>query len=147
VTAPRPTQSDPAAESAGLPVPEPAPEPGEPPAWLTVPEAAERLGVRITRVHQLVGEGVLLGVRRDGVLLLPADLVPAPADPAEGPNGVHANFARHLGGVLNLLRDARYSPDEALTWLYTPDDSLPGTPAAALRTRPTEVKRRAQALF
>jgi hypothetical protein len=120
--------------------------PGEPPVWLTVPEAAERLGVRITRVHQLVGDGALLGVRRDGVLLLPADLVPTAADPAEGPNGVHANFARHLTGVLNLLRDARFSPEESITWLYTPDDSLPGTPAENLRTRPTEVKRRAQAL-
>ena len=32
-------------------------------------------------------------------------------------------------------------------WAFTPDDSLPGTPAAALaENRGTEVKRRAQAL-
>ena len=41
----------------------------------------------------------------------------------------------------------RYSDEEALSWLYTPDDSLPGTPVQALaENRGTEVKRRAQAL-
>ena len=34
-----------------------------------------------------------------------------------------------------------------MRWLFTPDDSLPGTPADALRAgRKTEVRRRAQAL-
>ncbi|CAM5372847.1 DNA-binding protein OS=Streptomyces cyaneofuscatus OX=66883 GN=G3I52_17875 PE=4 SV=1 [Streptomyces cyaneofuscatus] len=34
-----------------------------------------------------------------------------------------------------------------LEWLFTPDPSLPGTPAQALsENRGTEVKRRAQAL-
>jgi hypothetical protein len=46
-----------------------------------------------------------------------------------------------------VLRDAGYSAEAALTWLYTPDDTLPeGSPAAALAQRPTEVKRRSQAL-
>ena len=53
----------------------------------------------------------------------------------------------HLPGVLTLLRDAGYNDAEALRWLYSPDDSLPGTPAAALNgDGVTEVKRRAQAL-
>jgi len=52
-----------------------------------------------------------------------------------------------LPGVLTLLADARYSDDEALGWLFTVDDSLPGTPVQALReNRGTEIKRRAQAL-
>ncbi|HEV2089073.1 MAG TPA: Rv2175c family DNA-binding protein [Cryptosporangiaceae bacterium] len=109
-----------------------------PQAWLTVPEVAERLGVRVTRVHQLVRDGSLLAFRRDQVLRLPVELVPTGED--------DLSLMRHLGGVLRLLRDAGYSDDEALRWLYTPDDSLPGTPAVALRQRPTEVKRRAQAL-
>jgi hypothetical protein len=46
-----------------------------------------------------------------------------------------------------LLHDAGYNDEEAMRWLYTPDDTLPGTPATALDgTRATEVKRRAQAL-
>jgi len=54
---------------------------------------------------------------------------------------------KHLPGVLTLLHDAGYNDDAALRWLYTPDESLPGTPAAALDgNAATEVKRRAQAL-
>jgi hypothetical protein len=49
--------------------------------------------------------------------------------------------------VLTLLRDAGYNDQEALGWLYTDDDTLPGTPAVALNgPLATEVKRRAQAL-
>ena len=114
-----------------------------PDAWLTVPEAAERLGVKLTKVHQMVKSGALLAVRRDGVWRLPEDLVPDLRTPA----GQTSNLARHLTGVLTVLTDAGYSPEGALRWLYTPDETLPeGTPAAALRERPTEVKRRAQAL-
>ncbi|MFI5957033.1 Rv2175c family DNA-binding protein [Cryptosporangium sp. NPDC051539] len=114
-----------------------------PTEWLTVPEAAERLDVRVTRVHQMVKNGALLAVRRDGVVRLPADLVPDLRSEA----GQNSNLARHLAGVLTVLHDAGYSPEEALTWFYTPDSTLPeGTAAAALRERPTEIKRRAQAL-
>jgi hypothetical protein len=117
--------------------------PAGPATWLTVPEAADRLDVRVTRVHQLVKNGALLAVRRDGIWKLPADLVPDLRSPA----GRTSNLARHLAGVLTVLRDAGYSAEAALTWLYTPDDTLPeGSPAAALAQRPTEVKRRAQAL-
>jgi hypothetical protein len=110
---------------------------GEPAAWLTVPEVAERLGVPVTRVHQLARDRALLAVRREGVVRLPADLVPTGRDD---------RLSKHLAGVLTLLHDAGYDAEQALRWLYTADDSLSGTPAAALRERPTEVKRRAQAL-
>ena len=36
------------------------------PAWLTVPEAADLLGVGVNRVRQLVTDRQLLAVRRDG---------------------------------------------------------------------------------
>ncbi len=114
-----------------------APAEAGPADWLTVPEVAERLGVQVTRVHQFVRDGSLLAFRRDQVVRLPAELAPT------GPDD---SMMRHLAGVLRLLRDAGYADEEMLRWLYTPDDSLPGTPAAALRQRPTEVKRRAQAL-
>ena len=42
------------------------------------------------------------------------------------------NVRKHLPGVLTLLRDAGYTDEEALRWLYTADDTLPGTPAVAL---------------
>ncbi|SHM41084.1 Rv2175c family DNA-binding protein [Cryptosporangium aurantiacum] len=114
-----------------------------PDAWLTVPEAAERLDVRVTKVHQMVKSNTLLAVRRDGVWKLPADLVPDLRSAA----GTKSNLARHLGGVLMLLHDAGYSAEDSVRWLYTPDPTLPeGTAAAALRERPTEIKRRAQAL-
>jgi excisionase family DNA binding protein len=102
---------------------------------LSFTEAAERLGVGVTGVKQLVSEHRLLAVRTEqGVQ------VPALALDGDVP-------VKHLSGVLTLLHDAGYSPEEAYTWLTTPDDSLPGTPLQALHeNRATEVKRRAQAL-
>jgi hypothetical protein len=109
--------------------------PQQPSDWISLPEVAQRLDVPITKVHQMIREGALLAVRRDGVRYVPAELL----------GGEHV--AKHLPGLLTLLRDAGYSDAEALRWLYSPDDSLPGTPAAALAgNRATEVKRRAQAL-
>lgn len=103
---------------------------------LTVPDVAERLGVSVLDVHHRLREGAFLSTRReDGVLVIPALQL-------DGPGPV-----KHLGGVLTLLRDAGYSSEEALRWLMTEDDSLPGTPLQALQeNRATEVKRRAQAL-
>ena len=89
----------------------------------------------INRVHQMIRDRALLAVRRDGVLRIPTELVSGRA------------VLKHLPGVLTLLHDAGYNDEEAFRWLYTPDDSLPGTPAVALcGDRATEVKRRAQAL-
>jgi hypothetical protein len=104
------------------------------PAWLTVPEAADLLGVAVNRVRQLVTDRQLLAVRREGVLMVPADFVQ------------DGRVLKGLPGVLTLLADARYGDDEALRWLYT-DDDIPGSPVQALvENRGTEVKRRAQAL-
>jgi excisionase family DNA binding protein len=104
------------------------------PAWLTVPEAADLLGVGVNRVRQLVTDRQLLAVRREGVLMVPADFVQ------------DGRVLKGLPGVLTLLADARYGDDEALRWLYT-DDDIPGSPVQALvENRGTEVKRRAQAL-
>lgn len=109
--------------------------PQRPSGWITLPDIAARLNVPVSKVHQMIRDGALLAVRRDGELCVPAELV-------EG-----RNVSKHLPGVITLLRDAGYNDDEALRWLYSPDDSLPGTPATALAgDRATEVKRRAQAL-
>jgi hypothetical protein len=110
-------------------------EPAGPAEWLTMPDVAERLGIPVNRVHQLVRDNILIAVREKGVLRVPADFI------------VDGEVVKHLPGVLRLLYDAGYNEPEALRWLYTPDESLPGTPAEALRgNRATEIKRRAQAL-
>lgn len=83
----------------------------------------------------MIRDGVLLGALHGGALRVPVELA---AD---------RTVLKHLPGVLTLLRDVGYNDEEMLRWLYTPDDSLPGTPAEALGdARATEVKRRAQAL-
>ncbi|HEY2673397.1 MAG TPA: Rv2175c family DNA-binding protein [Rugosimonospora sp.] len=107
----------------------------EPADWINLPDLADQLDMPVTRVHQLIRDRNLIAVRRDGVLRVPAELIATPS------------VRKHLPGVLTLLHDAGYNDEEALRWLYTVDDSLPGTPAEALSgDRATEVKRRAQAL-
>jgi hypothetical protein len=107
----------------------------QPADWLPLPDVAERLGLGISKIHQMLRDNELLAVRREGVLRVPAELVAGDT------------VRKHLPGVLMLLRDAGYNDEEALRWLYIPDESLPGTPATALSGhRATEVKRRAQAL-
>ncbi|MFI6346945.1 Rv2175c family DNA-binding protein [Streptomyces sp. NPDC050560] len=107
------------------------------PAWLNLPDIAEMLDVEVTRVRQLVKEGQLIAVRRgeNRALHVPAAFI-------DGDKVV-----KGLTGTLTLLRDDGFTDAEMLEWLFTPDASLPGTPAQALaENRGTEVKRRAQAL-
>jgi hypothetical protein len=106
-------------------------------SWLTLPELAERLGSDVSRVRQLVRDRQVLAVRRgeNNVLMVPE---------AFAQDG---RVLKGLPGTLTLLADARYSDEEAMRWLFSPDDSLPGSPVDALvANRGTEVKRRAQAL-
>jgi hypothetical protein len=105
--------------------------------WLTLPDAADRLDLPLQRVRQLLREHQLVAVRRgpNDALHIPAEFL------------VDGRVVKGLPGTLTLLFDAGYGDAEAVRWLFTPDDSLPGTPARALaENRGTEVKRRAQAL-
>ncbi|HEV2372575.1 MAG TPA: Rv2175c family DNA-binding protein [Streptosporangiaceae bacterium] len=116
--------------------------PNNPPAdelvgdWLSIPEVANRLGVPVSRMKTLLRDRKLLAVRRaDGVLAVPAAFL----DGREIVKGLH--------GTLTLLFDCGFEEVEALRWLFTADDSLPGTPIQAMAAhRGTEVNRRAQAL-
>ena len=102
---------------------------------LPLPDVAQRLGLSVTRVHQMMRDGQLIGIRRDGVVLIPAEFLSGDA------------VVKGLPGTITLLRDSGYSAEEILRWLFTAEDSLPGTPIGALRTnRGREVKRRAQAM-
>ena len=104
--------------------------------WLTIPEVADRLVLPKSRVKQLLRDRKLLAVQRpDGVPSVPAAFL----DGAAVIKGLH--------GTLTLLFDCGFSEEEALRWLFTSDDSLPGTPIQAIAEhRCTEVNRRAQAL-
>jgi hypothetical protein len=104
--------------------------------WLTLPDVAERFGVQVTRIRQLLRDNQLIAVRRgeNNALHVPAKFI----------DGNHT--VKGLTGTLTLLKDAKFTDAEALRWLFTPDDTLPGTPAEALaENRGTEVRRRAQA--
>lgn len=110
--------------------------------WLNLPDAAELMQVPITRIRQLMREGRVVAVPHGerNVLSMPATFLSEPTD--EMP----ADLVKGLTGVLTLLRDAGFDAWQAIDWLHTADDSLPGTPMQALReNRGTEVKRRAQA--
>jgi hypothetical protein len=104
--------------------------------WLSLPDVAHLLGMPVSRVKQMLRDRKLLAVRRpDGTVAVPAAFI----DRGEVIHG--------LAGTLTLLLDCGFSDAEALAWLFTADDSLPGTPVQALAAnRRTEVNRRAQAL-
>ena len=105
--------------------------------WLTVPDLAETLGIDVVQARQLLKDGRVIGVRRGerSVISIPAAFV------SDG------EIVTKIPGLLTLLRDAGYDENESLRWIFTPDDSLPGTPMQALvENRHTEVRRRAQSL-
>lgn len=107
------------------------------PAWLTLPEVGDRLGLDVLKVRQLLRDRQLVALRRgaNNALYVPEAFL------ADG------EIVKGLPGTLSLLSDSGFSDDEAVRWLFTPDDSLPGTPVQALHeNRKTEVRRRAQAL-
>ena len=92
--------------------------------WLTLPEAAERLGIPPGRLKQLFRDRKLLAVQRpDGTTAVPAAFVDG------------GTIIKGLHGTLTVLYDCGF------------DDPLPGTPVQAMiENRRTEVNRRAQAL-
>jgi hypothetical protein len=104
--------------------------------WLTIPECADRLGLPASRIKQLLRERKLLAVQR------PSGAFSVPAAFLDGDQ-----IVRGLHGTLTLLFDCGFGEVEALRWLFTADETLPGTPIQAIAEhRGTEVNRRAQAL-
>jgi hypothetical protein len=99
-----------------------------------LPDAADALGVRVTRVHQLVRDGQLVAVRDgQGHKCVPALLIRDGA------------VVKWLPSVITMLRDAHYADHEIVDWLFREDDSLAVSPIEALRAnRGADVKRRAQ---
>lgn len=105
--------------------------------WVDWSAASDLLGVSVSKVRQLIREHQL------------AAAVPAPGAGQQIPSLLIRDGAvvKGVPGLLTVLHDAGYDDREAIVWMFTPDDSLPGRPIDALReNRGSEVKRRAQAL-
>jgi excisionase family DNA binding protein len=103
--------------------------------WLTVPDAAEKLGVPLGRVRRLIEDHHLISVKRDGIQYIPAETI-AGTEPLAS-----------LHGTIVVLLDAGFNLDSAIEWLYTPNDVLGTTPMAALVAgKKAEIRRLAQAL-
>ncbi|MDQ6934693.1 MAG: Rv2175c family DNA-binding protein [Actinomycetota bacterium] len=105
--------------------------------WWDWQATAAALGVSVSKVRQWVREHQLAAV------------VPRPGAGQQVPAALvdRGEVVKGVSGVLVVLHDGGYDDRAALTWLFTPDDSLPGRPIDALReNRGTEVKRRAQAM-
>jgi Rv2175c C-terminal domain of unknown function len=104
--------------------------------WLTLTDVADQLGIPLGRVKQLLRDRKLLAVKRpEGTLAVPASFLDG------------KQVVKGLPGTLTLLSDCGFDEPDALRWLFTADETLPGTPIDAIvRRRATEVNRRAQAL-
>lgn len=107
--------------------------------WLNVPDLAERLGLPLSAVRQLITDRELLSARvgERKVVSVPAKFI--------DDDGVRPE----LKGTFTVLADGGMNDEEILRWLFTPDETLPvpGAPIDALRAgHKTEIRRRAQAL-
>ncbi|CAN7464715.1 Rv2175c family DNA-binding protein [Knoellia sp. LjRoot47] len=107
--------------------------------WLTVPDIAERLGVRLADVRRFIDDREVLAARVGERRVVS---VPAKFFDDEG-------ILSALKGTFTVLGDGGMNDDEVLRWLFTPDATLPveGAPIDALRGGfKTEVRRRAMEL-
>ncbi len=105
--------------------------------WLDWSEAGALLHLSASKVRQLIREHQLAAV------------VPTPGAGQRVPAELIADGAvvKGVPGVCTVLHDGGYDDPGIITWLFTPDDTLPGRPIDALReNRGAEVKRRAQAM-
>ncbi len=106
------------------------------PAWLTLPDVAERIGRSVTAVRRLIEDGELIAVRvgERAIVSVPEAFI--------GPDGP----LPALKGTFTVLADGGLDQIETVHWLFTPDPALPvgRTPIEAIRAgHKTEVRRRA----
>ena len=113
-----------------------------------LPTVASILGVPVIKVHQHLRQKHLLGVRRNGVLVVPQIFFDA-----------DGHIVKSLSGLLVVLHDGGFGETEIVRWLFTPDASLSisrdgagdvqtnARPVDALHSHQArEVVRRAQAM-
>ena len=107
--------------------------------WLTLPDLADRLRIRLADARTLVEDRQLIGAR-----VGPRRIVKVPAAFIDEEGVLPA-----LGGTFTVLADSGLDDAEVLAWLFTPDGSLPveGAPVDSLRAgHKTEIRRRAMEL-
>ncbi len=105
------------------------------------------LGVPVTKVEQQIREGHLVGVRREGAVVVPKAFFD------------DGHVVKSLPGLLVVLHDGGYHDTDILRWLFTADPSLTirrdgslerqdnARPVDALHSHQArEVVRRAQAM-
>ncbi|WGH86930.1 Rv2175c family DNA-binding protein [Auritidibacter ignavus] len=105
--------------------------------WMTLPEVAERLGVVVTKVHNMIRDRRLIALRRgeNNVRSVPAQFFD------------DRGLLGSLKGTIIVLSDSGFDDEGIVRWLFTEDESLPGRPIDALRAgQKAEIRRRAQAL-
>lgn len=115
---------------------------------LDLPRVAQMLGISVTKVHQHLRDGHLVGVRREGAVVVPKVFFDDTG-----------HVVKSLQGLLVVLHDGGYKDTEIVRWLFTPDPSLTisrdGSTARQDNARPVdalhshqarEVVRRAQAM-
>lgn len=104
--------------------------------WLTVPDLAAELGIELRQARALIAERQIIATRigERNVVAVPERFL---QDGAVLPT---------LMGTVTVLSDAGFSDDEAIQWLFTPDETLPisGAPIDMLHAgRRAEVRKRA----
>lgn len=105
--------------------------------WTTVPDIVESTGLGVRELRRLLDIRAIVAVPVGdrGVKKIPARFF-RDGEPLDS-----------LKGTIQVLTDAGYSDDELIAWLFTEDETLPGSPMDALEAgRKTEVRRRASAL-
>ena len=113
-----------------------------------LPHVAQMLGVPVTKVQQHLRDGHLVGIRREGTVVVPKVFFDDTG-----------HVVKSLQGLLVVLHDGGYQDTEIVRWLFTPDPSLTirrngsverqdnARPVDALHSHQArEVVRRAQAM-
>jgi hypothetical protein len=113
-----------------------------------LPTVADLLGIPVTKVQQQIRVGHLVGVRRDGAVVIPKIFFDDTG-----------HVVKSLPGLLVVMHDGGYHDTEIMRWLFTPDPSLTisrdGMAEQRINARPVdalhshqarEVIRRAQAM-
>lgn len=103
---------------------------------ISISEAADRMGVVVSKVLHLLRKGHIVAVRVHDALYIPELFF-----------NKGGGLNKFVPGVLSLLSDGGYSSEEILVFLFQEDSSLPGRPVDALHGHMArEVMRRAQAM-
>jgi excisionase family DNA binding protein len=110
-------------------------------SWLSVPEFADRMGVKASHVREMLRERHIVASRSgaNNALSIPADFL------IDTDHGVE--IVPTLRGTITVLADAGLDDASVISWLLDEEPELGMSPLAALREgRRAHVRRIAQTL-